>query len=162
MRYTDHLDLEALKRYAATLNRRAHENKAPERITAHDLRSIILESGGKCGWCTCSLLKQAFEIDHIIPLTRQGSNHVDNLALTCPDCNRRKSGKHPAQFAQEIYAQTGQFTALIQRVLAHYDMETPRQQLSLFDQSSETPQASIDTLPDDHDDITPYIWSSPE
>lgn len=162
MRYNDHLDHDTLKRYASTLNRRAGENGASDRVTALDLRSVILDSGGKCGWCACALLKQDFEIDHIIPLTRQGSNRADNLALTCPDCNRRKSGKHPAQFAQEIYAQTGQLTALIERVLSHYHMDAPQQQLSLFDTPSEPATAPRIDLTEDQDEIPPYNWSTGE
>jgi 5-methylcytosine-specific restriction endonuclease McrA len=32
-----------------------------------------------------------FTVDHIVPLARGGSNRLDNLALACFHCNRRKS-----------------------------------------------------------------------
>ena len=32
-----------------------------------------------------------FTVDHVIPLNRGGSNTLDNLALACKHCNRRKS-----------------------------------------------------------------------
>lgn len=34
-----------------------------------------------------------FTIDHVIPLTHGGSDDVDNLALACFHCNRRKAGR---------------------------------------------------------------------
>lgn len=35
----------------------------------------------------------SFTVDHVIPLTRGGANLIDNLALACFHCNRRKSDK---------------------------------------------------------------------
>ncbi|MEG4329298.1 HNH endonuclease, partial [Microcoleus sp. herbarium5] len=37
-----------------------------------------------------------FTIEHIIPLTKKGSNNIDNLALACFHCNRQKSDKTTA------------------------------------------------------------------
>ena len=34
-----------------------------------------------------------FTIDHVIPLSEGGSNDLDNLALACFHCNRRKGNK---------------------------------------------------------------------
>lgn len=38
----------------------------------------------------------AFTIDHVIPLTKNGADTLDNLALACFHCNRKKSGKTTA------------------------------------------------------------------
>jgi HNH endonuclease len=37
-----------------------------------------------------------FTIDHVIPAAESGSDSLDNLALACFFCNRRKSGKQKA------------------------------------------------------------------
>jgi exopolyphosphatase/pppGpp-phosphohydrolase len=46
-----------------------------------------------------------FSIDHVIPINIGGSNNLDNLALACFHCNRRKGSKIKAtdpQSKQEV------------------------------------------------------------
>lgn len=132
MHYDDFLNMDALKKYAAAMNQRAASKGASGRVTAEILRSLILESAGKCGWCDVSVVKADFEIDHIETLSHGGSNDATNLAITCPDCNRRKAEKHPATFAQEQIAQSGITTLLISRILTFYNITSAPQQRSLF------------------------------
>lgn len=132
MRYDDFLNMDALTEYAAAMNQRAASKGASGRVSAEILRTLILESAGKCGWCDASVVRADFEIDHIITLSRGGSNDPTNLAITCPDCNRRKAEKHPATFAQEQVAQSGVTTPLIIRVFTFYNIDSVPQQRSLF------------------------------
>lgn len=48
-----------------------------------------------CEYCHTSEQWQyvQFTIDHVIPLNQGGLNSLDNLALACFHCNRRKSNK---------------------------------------------------------------------
>ncbi|MGK7928654.1 MAG: HNH endonuclease [Spirulina sp.] len=45
-----------------------------------------------CEYCHASEQWQyvRFTVDHVIPLSRSGSNRLDNLALACFHCNRKK------------------------------------------------------------------------
>ena len=49
-----------------------------------------------CEYCHTSELWQCvrFTIDHIIPLVMGGANSLDNFALACFHCNRKKFVKH--------------------------------------------------------------------
>lgn len=51
-----------------------------------------------CEYCHASEQWQyvAFTIDHVIPLTLSGADILNNLALACFHCNRKKSGKTTA------------------------------------------------------------------
>lgn len=45
-----------------------------------------------CGICGLKINSQ-YELDHIIPLSRNGDHQLDNLQLTHPICNRTKHNK---------------------------------------------------------------------
>jgi 5-methylcytosine-specific restriction enzyme A len=63
-------------------------------IKARDRNHIFEPDGGKCRHCTGQLLYSEFwHIDHLVPLSKGGSNDIDNLALSCVRCNLEKSDK---------------------------------------------------------------------
>ena len=123
MIYQDNLDKGALENYAAALNARTKASGAKGRLKAPDLRSRILESGGRCEWCGVGLLGKEFELDHVVSLRQRGSNSPANLVVACRDCNRRKGHKHPTRFAAEIYSETGQKTQLVARIFGQFGID---------------------------------------
>ena len=131
MIYQDLLDEGALERYAADLNARARRCGAHGTLGAAELRDCILASGGRCQWCGEGLVRHAFELDHVVSLKGGGANTGANLALACPDCNRRKGQKHPARFAAEVCQSSGKRTRLVAQILERFALE-PREQLALF------------------------------
>lgn len=157
MIYSDFLDDDALKRYTQALNSRAKAVGLAQTLSVTLLRDCIYSSGGQCAWCTVSLVGQAFEVDHIISLSTGGGHSTENLAVSCPDCNRRKAAKHPARFAQETVAQTGVITPLIQRILNHYKVEA-RIQRGLFDADADPAPKSESSDTPASEEPPPYIW----
>ncbi len=157
MIYQDYLDTQALQRYASTMNARAKRIDVKGKLTAGSIRDRIFESGGHCEWCGIELVNKEFELDHVVSLSHQGHNTPQNLVVSCPDCNRRKAGKHPAKFAAEIYNQTQLKTKLITAIMSQYDIN-PTAQLSLFDTDSAELPPKIER--DDESSTTPpYKWS---
>lgn len=56
------------------------------------LRWTILERDGfKCRYCGRTAEAAALHVDHIIPVAQGGTNHPDNLAASCSDCNLGKA-----------------------------------------------------------------------
>jgi len=47
----------------------------------------------KCRYCGASNNNIKCQIDHIIPVSKGGTNEIDNLCLACRDCNLKKYNK---------------------------------------------------------------------
>jgi HNH endonuclease len=54
---------------------------------------VAVRAHHTCEYCCAPeiLSNMAFEVDHIIPISRNGADELDNLALSCRICNLRKS-----------------------------------------------------------------------
>lgn len=65
--------------------------KAQGNYTPEDIQSIFAQQEGKCAYCKKQLT--AYHIDHVVPLSRGGTNWPDNLALACATCNCSKGAK---------------------------------------------------------------------
>lgn len=61
-------------------------------------RMILRRDNYMCVYCGADLRKIPPEIDHRIPVSRQGNNRIGNLQSTCRTCNRRK--RHYSDGAQ--------------------------------------------------------------
>lgn len=49
---------------------------------------------GLCYYCKCQLPPKRYEIDHIKPLIRGGTNHINNLCVCCRKCNAKKAARY--------------------------------------------------------------------
>lgn len=80
--------------------RRAMLRGAEGSHNAKDIALILDRQGNKCVYCK-SDITSGYEVDHIQPISRGGSNWPPNLQCLCKDCNRSKWCKDPIDFAQE-------------------------------------------------------------
>lgn len=63
--------------------------EARREVIPEDVRIFVWKrDGGKCVKCGS---QETLEFDHIIPVSKGGSNTARNIQLLCETCNRRKS-----------------------------------------------------------------------
>ncbi|GHO80962.1 hypothetical protein KSD_87330 [Ktedonobacter sp. SOSP1-85] len=77
-------------------------------LAGWEVRAYLLEKfGRRCVYC--GRTDTPFELDHIQPRSRGGSNRVSNLALSCHACNAAKGERTAAEFGHpEVAAQAKQ------------------------------------------------------
>ena len=61
---------------------------------------------GLCNGCRTEFPFRIFEVDHFIPQSRGGTDHLENLQLLCPSCNRIK-GNRPQEYLMARLAEIG-------------------------------------------------------
>jgi 5-methylcytosine-specific restriction endonuclease McrA len=83
--------------------RRAARAGAEGTFTLEDVEQMYASQGGCCAYCGVPV-GDVYDIDHIVPLSRGGSNWPGNLCIACPTCNSRKGRKPAEQFRAELAA----------------------------------------------------------
>lgn len=62
-------------------------------------RLMVLERDRrKCTYCLVDVSEDSFVLDHIIPISKGGTNRKFNLVTSCEGCNQRKQDEDAVQF----------------------------------------------------------------
>lgn len=89
-----------LARRAWEAKRRAAKLK---RFVEHvDPAIVYARADGRCGICSEPVARDAFEVDHIIPLSRGGEHSYANTQAAHRHCNRKKWASLPEEMAAII------------------------------------------------------------
>ncbi len=87
------------KRNAAVCNqrRRSRKKSVGGEFTATDIKDLYATQGGRCYYCSIDI-EAGYHIDHMLPISRGGTNGPENLALACAPCNLSKHTKTAEEF----------------------------------------------------------------
>lgn len=93
------------KNAANARNYEARKLAAEGTHTASDIDAQLKRQNSRCYFCGCKLtsiphLPNSQTVDHIVPLSRGGSNSPDNLVLACAHCNFSKHDKLPHEWPE--------------------------------------------------------------
>lgn len=85
--------------------RRARILDAPGKHTIADIKNKLRQQNEVCYWCKEPLILSGegkYHIDHLIPLSRGGSNGPENIVCSCPSCNLSKNNRLPHEWIARL------------------------------------------------------------
>ncbi len=101
---------------------------------SHKRQRIYNKTQGRCGYCGVNLAPDNFQVDHIHPLARGGTNLDINLVASCETCNKSKGKMTVSEFKEyilnqvdKIRASNGKF-----RLMEHFGMIWVRKESLVF------------------------------
>lgn len=92
-------------------------------FSASKKSKIYFKTDGHCAYC--GEWQDPFSdwhIEHLIPKSKGGSNRIDNLAVACPTCNKRKGNLTVEEFRHYVFGKIARYINKAQIVLSqnHY------------------------------------------
>lgn len=64
---------------------------------------ILHRDDGRCIYCLIEIAENSFVIDHLIPMSKGGTNAKNNLVASCGPCNQRKADADADEFLLSNY-----------------------------------------------------------
>lgn len=69
---------------------RKRTNQNHSSFNAHALLALLKKQNFICAICKVRRIYASRQLDHIEPIRRRGTNHINNVQWTCPRCNYQK------------------------------------------------------------------------
>ena len=101
-----------LKREVGIFWQGAHREDVPQRTdlgpippynSNENRERLYGRQGGYCNGCQIHFIPRNLAVDHIVPQSKGGGHHIDNLQLLCPACNSKKGrGSHAELIAKLV------------------------------------------------------------
>lgn len=76
---------------------------------------VFKRDGFVCRYCGSKPPQVPLEIDHIMPVSKGGTNIIDNLISSCFDCNRGKSDINLTSVPESIEERTAKMKAAVKQ-----------------------------------------------
>lgn len=86
-----------LYKRAKAVRRKRNMKLAGGHVSAADIRLQVKSQKNKCWWCG-KTIGDEYHIDHVLPISRGGSNNPNNIVISCPKCNLSKGDKLPTEW----------------------------------------------------------------
>lgn len=83
-----------------------------------ELKSKLLKQRRSCYYCHKRRKpEEVFEVDHIVPIIRGGTNHETNLIVACRKCNRAKGTKRAGRRGEWVKLPQDKILSLMDSIL---------------------------------------------
>lgn len=97
--YHKHIEESRKNARINSANRRAKVKEVGGKHTKSDITRMLINQKDRCYYCQ-KKLNGVYNVDHVIPISRGGSNDPSNLVIACPQCNKKKSYKMPHEWTE--------------------------------------------------------------
>jgi 5-methylcytosine-specific restriction endonuclease McrA len=81
--------------------RRTRLRNGEGEFTDADIRAMLKAQSGRCVYCRANIA-DCYTVDHVIPLSRGGSNWPANLQLLCASCNSSKCNRTHDEYLEYL------------------------------------------------------------
>lgn len=78
---------------------RANKKNAAGGHSAAEVEALYIQQSGLCAYCGIRLFAD-YQHDHVVPLSRGGSDFIDNILLSCAACNQSKGNKTVQEWSE--------------------------------------------------------------
>ena len=95
--------------------RRARLKGGKGHVSVEQIMELLAVQRGVCIYCG-TLLKDGYEMDHIIPLSRKGDHYITNIQLLCSKCNRIKHAKTHEEYIRKLQMKNKVSKRMLNRV----------------------------------------------
>jgi 5-methylcytosine-specific restriction endonuclease McrA len=79
-------------------------DRLPRQDVKFSRHNIYLRDGNRCQYCGHRFSSSELSLDHVIPLSRGGTSHWENVVCACLACNVRKGNRTPHEAAMRLIA----------------------------------------------------------
>jgi 5-methylcytosine-specific restriction endonuclease McrA len=87
--------------------RRAIKNNIEGSHTQVEWRAIVKQFKGRCVCCG-EYFGSKLTLDHVIPISRGGTDYISNIQCLCKQCNSSKRDWHSTDYRKTPFARAGQ------------------------------------------------------
>ncbi len=77
-------------------------DRLPRRSVRFSRMNILLRDKFTCQYCGKKFKKSDLNIDHVIPRSRGGKTHWENIVASCIPCNLKKGGRLPKEAGMKL------------------------------------------------------------
>lgn len=64
--------------------------------------NVFARDHGQCQYCGVKLARSEATYDHVLPRSRGGGTHWENIVIACVRCNQKKGGRTPAEAKMKL------------------------------------------------------------